>query len=59
MKNMLNLNKKNLQIVDLQPQKISSMKLAIVGATGLVGSELIKIIQERDFKFSEILLVFK
>ena len=32
------------------------MKLAIVGATGLVGTEIVKIIQERKFNYSELIL---
>lgn len=33
------------------------MKLAIVGATGLVGGEILEVIEERNFKFDELLLV--
>ncbi len=33
------------------------MKLAIVGATGLVGQELLKVIEERNFPFDELMLV--
>ena len=33
------------------------MKLAIVGATGLVGKEILKLIQERSFFYSELILV--
>ncbi|MFN3317019.1 MAG: aspartate-semialdehyde dehydrogenase, partial [Raineya sp.] len=33
------------------------MKLAIVGATGLVGSEMLAVIAERNFPFDELLLV--
>ena len=33
------------------------MKLAIVGATGLVGKELIRVIQERELSYSELFLV--
>ncbi|WP_448528487.1 aspartate-semialdehyde dehydrogenase [Raineya sp.] len=33
------------------------MKLAIVGATGLVGSEILKVLSERRFPFSELYLV--
>ncbi|PKQ69335.1 aspartate-semialdehyde dehydrogenase [Raineya orbicola] len=33
------------------------MKLAIVGATGLVGSEILKVLSERCFPFSELYLV--
>lgn len=33
------------------------MKLAIVGATGLVGKEILKVIQERRFFYSELVLV--
>ncbi len=33
------------------------MKLAVVGATGLVGQELLKVIDERKLQFSELLLV--
>ncbi|MBR9997328.1 MAG: aspartate-semialdehyde dehydrogenase [Cyclobacteriaceae bacterium] len=33
------------------------MKLAVVGATGLVGSEMLRVIDERKFSFDELLLV--
>jgi aspartate-semialdehyde dehydrogenase len=33
------------------------MKLAVVGATGLVGQEILKVLEERDFQFSELYLV--
>ena len=33
------------------------MKLAIVGATGMVGSEIIKVIQEKNLSYSELILV--
>jgi aspartate-semialdehyde dehydrogenase len=31
------------------------MKLAIVGATGMVGNEILKIIQEKNLVFSELI----
>lgn len=34
-----------------------TMKLAIVGATGLVGQEVLRILEERNFPFSELLPV--
>lgn len=33
------------------------MKLAIIGATGLVGQEVLKVIEERNFQFNELYLV--
>jgi aspartate-semialdehyde dehydrogenase len=33
------------------------MKLAVVGATGLVGQEILKVLEERNFEFDELLLV--
>jgi len=33
------------------------MKLAVVGATGLVGSEILAVLDERKFKYDELLLV--
>lgn len=33
------------------------MKLALVGATGLVGSEMLRVLEERNFPFSELLPV--
>jgi len=33
------------------------MKLAVVGATGLVGGEMLKVLDERNFHFDELLLV--
>ncbi|MEP4091946.1 aspartate-semialdehyde dehydrogenase [Reichenbachiella sp.] len=33
------------------------MKLAVVGATGLVGSEILEVLKERKFEYDELLLV--
>jgi aspartate-semialdehyde dehydrogenase len=33
------------------------MKLAVVGATGLVGGEILKVLAERDFPLDELLIV--
>ena len=33
------------------------MKLAVVGATGLVGSEVLKVLKDRSFQYDEIMLV--
>lgn len=33
------------------------MKLAVVGATGLVGNEILEVLNERNFQFDELLLV--
>ena len=33
------------------------MKLAVVGATGLVGSEILKVLAERNFRYDELMLV--
>lgn len=33
------------------------MKIAVVGATGLVGGEILEVLNERNFKFDELLLV--
>ena len=33
------------------------MKLAIVGATGMVGSEILSVIQEKNLTYSELILV--
>ena len=33
------------------------MKIAVVGATGLVGSKMLQILEERDFPVSEIIPV--
>src|SRR5690242_7799968 len=33
------------------------MKLAVVGATGLVGQEILKVLEERSFPFTELYLV--
>ncbi len=33
------------------------IKLAVVGATGLVGSEMLKVVEERQFPFDELFLV--
>src|SRR5690606_26736225 len=33
------------------------MKLAVVGATGLVGQEILQVLEERNFPFTELCLV--
>ena len=33
------------------------MKLAVVGATGMVGNEILTVLQERKFVYSELILV--
>ena len=33
------------------------MKLAVVGATGLVGSEILEVLAEHNFPYDELLLV--
>ena len=33
------------------------MKVAVVGATGLVGGEILKVLAERDFPVTELMLV--
>ena len=33
------------------------MKIVVVGATGLVGQEILKVMQERNFAFDELYLV--
>ena len=33
------------------------MKIAVVGATGLVGTEMLNVIEERNFPYNELLLV--
>ena len=33
------------------------MKLAIVGSTGLVGKEILRVLQERKFPYTELVLV--
>ena len=38
-------------------QKVSLMKIAVVGATGLVGNKIIKILEERGFPVSELIAV--
>src|SRR5918993_1379206 len=33
------------------------MKLAVVGATGLVGQEILKVLEERSFPFDELCII--
>jgi aspartate-semialdehyde dehydrogenase len=40
-----------------KPNKFSTMKLAVVGATGLVGQEILSVLEERSFPFTELYLV--
>jgi aspartate-semialdehyde dehydrogenase len=37
--------------------RFNIMKLAVVGATGLVGSEILEVLDEHNFPFDELLLV--
>lgn len=37
--------------------KECTMKLAIIGATGMVGVQILKILQERKFSYTELILV--
>ncbi len=37
--------------------KIIEMKIAVVGATGLVGGQMLKVLEERDFPITELFLV--
>jgi aspartate-semialdehyde dehydrogenase len=52
-----------LRILDLplrfniKKQSKNKMKLAVVGATGLVGSEILEVLEEHQFPFDELLLV--
>ncbi len=39
------------------PARITRMKIAVVGATGLVGSEILKVLEERNFPVTELIPV--
>lgn len=41
----------------LCPSKSNTMKVAVVGATGMVGEVMLKVLAERDFPITELLLV--
>jgi len=41
----------------LQPQQIIKMKVAVVGATGLVGSKMLQVLEERNFPVTELIPV--
>lgn len=41
----------------LKPFKIVNMKVAVVGATGLVGTQMIQVLQERNFPVTEFIPV--
>ena len=41
----------------LKAKKTDNMKIAVVGATGLVGSEILKVLAERNFPVSELIPV--
>jgi aspartate-semialdehyde dehydrogenase len=43
--------------VQNQQKPIKKMKLAVVGATGLVGSEILEVLDEHNFPYDELLLV--
>ena len=40
-----------------QSKKTNQMKIAVVGATGLVGGVMLKVLEERQFPADELLLV--
>ena len=40
-----------------KPLTLIPMKLAVVGATGLVGTEILEVLQEHQFPYTELLLV--
>jgi aspartate-semialdehyde dehydrogenase len=49
---------KMIDICTSKSKKIAEiMKLAVVGATGLVGREMLRVLEERNFKFDDLLLV--
>lgn len=43
--------------LQLEKYKYNIMKLAIVGATGMVGNVMLEVLEERNFPFTELLLV--
>ncbi len=44
-------------MLPLRPTNQSIMKLAVVGATGLVGQVMLEVLEQRNFKYDELLLV--
>lgn len=46
-----------LIVLQLEVVNFTLMKLAVVGATGLVGQELLKVLEERNFPFDKLFLV--
>ena len=46
-----------LDICYVEILKKNNMKLAVVGATGMVGNVMLKVLAERNFPFTELLLV--
>ncbi|MBP1646483.1 MAG: Aspartate-semialdehyde dehydrogenase [Bacteroidetes bacterium] len=51
------LNIESMLVLSLKNKKIIRMKIAVVGATGLVGSVILKVLQERGFANENIVLV--
>jgi aspartate-semialdehyde dehydrogenase len=43
--------------LNVLPLKLEVMKIAVVGATGLVGGEILKVLEERNFPVSELIPV--
>lgn len=41
----------------IKNKKVQKVKLAVVGATGLVGSEILEVLKERNFEYDELMLV--
>ncbi|MDB5222323.1 MAG: aspartate-semialdehyde dehydrogenase [Chitinophagaceae bacterium] len=46
-----------IRIVNLQTKFFKVMKIAVVGATGLVGSKMLQVLEERNFPVDELLPV--
>ncbi len=43
--------------INIKKLKIYNMKLAVVGATGMVGEIMLKVLDERNFPYTELILV--
>lgn len=51
------LNIESMLVLSLKNRKNNRMKIAVVGATGLVGSVILKVLEERGFANEDIVLV--
>lgn len=54
---MNNYGKMNIVIFELEGSNLSSYNIAVVGATGAVGREMVKVLEQRNFPVNKLKLL--